>query len=398
MRSTNYIANSFIITQIGILVILFINPLLGFIVSTISIFTRSSISVKQLYLFITSITFLLAYLNSTKIPSSDTVHYLEWFQAVDRNKPIDSFLYYRGVFSLKDPLFTVISIVLNYLTFGSIGGYLFFCTSIIYLLQFFAVVNVAKRMEINRFYIALTILVLAFCNPLFIQSVHAIRQMMATAMLLYSVSYRVVYGKNNWYMLIASLLTHFSVVLFIPFIILPFFYKKFSIVRLAQMVFSVVGVVLLSKIILPFLAEVGEDNLSEFATQVGISMNNNEMTLGLRGFLMYNIPILVLALLSFINGGWTKGELMIYYFLYIIVFSFVLINPISTELSIRYGFYIWSLIPYCILAFIVVFRRNAKVIILPISILFVLVFFNLLARDPSFPKLMFLFLKPFPLL
>ena len=239
--------------------------------------------------------------------------------------------------------------------------------------------------------------VLSFCNPLFIQSVHALRQMLATAILLYAISYKVENGKQCWLLLLISFLMHSSVIVFLPLIVLPILYKRFSILRFILILIVLTFAIVASQFLIPMMQSSGDDTLIEFATHAENSMNNNEMSLGLKGFLLYNLPIMLFTVISFIRLGWTNGDLVIYYFLYFIVFCFVVFNPVSTELSLRYGFYIWSLIPYSLIAFVTVFKNQSKIYIEFITIFFSVVFFYLLSRDPNFPNLGKMFLTIFPM-
>lgn len=397
MIKINCLKRAFGIDLICILICALISPAITLLFMSMYIFTQKGINDKQSVIFLILLAFFISYLNTMRIATSDTVHYLEWYTDIDRTAPLHSFLFYRGEFSLADPVFTLISILFNYITLGSTSGYLFLCTFLIYFLQFIAVYKIAEKNKISRSTCLFIILALAFCNPLFIQSVHALRQMIATSFLLCAISYRVINRKTNWLLLLASVLSHSSVILFIPIIILPSLYKEMSLTRFIKIIFVIFSFLLVAKAALPMLINYGDDSLSDFAHHAENSMNNNEMALSLGGFLLYNFPLLIIIGASFLLKGWEKKDFTPYYILYIFIFIFIVTNPISTEFSIRYGFYIWSFIPYCLLAIVVTFHKISSFIVGVFSIFSTMMFFFLLSGDPNYPDLLTLIFTPCPL-
>uniref|UniRef100_UPI0040264DEE hypothetical protein n=1 Tax=Bacteroides sp. TaxID=29523 RepID=UPI0040264DEE len=123
----NLVSYIFNIDVIVTLTLSLLWPSLGLLFVSFKVLTCSESSEKQMLALIVGLTFFLSYINSTKIASSDTIHYLTWYSNIDRSHPVSSFLFYRGDYSINAPLFTIISIIINYMTFGSEKGYLFLC-------------------------------------------------------------------------------------------------------------------------------------------------------------------------------------------------------------------------------------------------------------------------------
>lgn len=382
---------------IGILLLSFLSPCLGLVIMLFKVLKDSTCSKNSLILFIIALSFFLSYLNSTKIASSDTIHYLEWYEQVNRADPIHSLLYYRGDYSLSEPFFAVLSIVFNYMTLGSSSGYLFLCTFFIYSIQFWAICLVCKKFKVSRKVTILLVLLLAFYNPLFLQTIHGLRQMMATAILMLAIARRVYTEKNSWILLLLAFLTHTSVLAYFPMVIFSITYQKLSWYR--ALIISVISFALIySYMSVGILFQASSiDYLGEVGAKIVDVSNHNQMDLALRGFYMYNIPFLLVTIISIISCKKEHGEMTVYHLLYLITCIIVISNPISTEVSVRYAFFVCSFFPYCFLALELTNNRLSKTILQPITIIVVLIFFYLLAGDPQFPSLMTLIFKPFPL-
>lgn len=381
---------------IVLLIISFINPAAGVIFAFLYVNRNRRLSKGAIMLFIIAVSIFLGYINSTKIASSDTIHYLNWFEQVDRAHPIHSFLHYRGEYSINEPAFAILSILFNYITLGNAEGYLFLCTFFIYILQFYALYLVCNKFDVSPKVTILLILLLAFYNPLFLQTIHGLRQMLATAILMLAIARRVISGKNNWILLLWALLTHTSVLAYIPFVAFSFFYQKLSFSR--TIIISV-----LSILFFYFYNQLGgifQSSGIEYISEVGNKLadvsKNNQMDLALRGFYMYNIPFFAITLFSIFSPKNKYGEMTVYYVLYIVTCIVVVANPISTEVSIRYAFFVCSFFPYCFLALDLA-NKNVSNLVLPvITLLIVLIFFYLLAGDPQYPGIFILLFKPFP--
>lgn len=351
---------------------------------------------KDVFYLIVAISFFLAYINTTKIATSDTIHYLNWYNNIDRSDPVNSFLYYRGTYSLSEPLFAIISISINYLTLGSEAGYLFLCTFIMYSIQLYAIYIVARKHKIEKKYIVCLLLMIGFVNPLFIQSVHALRQMLATAFLMLAIANRVVYGKNSWCLLLAAFLIHVSVLVYFPLVILPISYKKLTILRALTVGALVFILMIASNTIGSFMGSMGSEILSEAGEKIVKTSGNNQMDLSLHGFYIYNIPFLIITLISIFSNKDKNSDLSVYYYIYVITFLVVILNPISTEVSVRYAFFAFAFFQYSFLAFFTTNRVKAYIVLPITTIILILIFIWLLAGDVTYASISDIMFKIFP--
>lgn len=374
----------------------YIWPFGGLLISLFPVIFKKNSDKTDFICLIISLSFFLAFINSTKTISSDTIHYLNWYNEIDRTDLINSFLFYRGVYSISEPLFAIISIAIYLITSGSEIGYLFFCSFIIYTIQLYAILLVAKKFEIDRTYIVCLFLMLAFVNPLFNQSVHAIRQMIATSFLMLAIAIRVVCGKNSWWMLIAAFLTHVSVLVYIPLVLLSICYKEVTTKRALVVGCLVFLLIVVSDSIGSLLSGMGSEVLTAAGEKIVQSTEHNQMELGLRGFYLYNIPFIIVTMISIFSNKGKYPDLNIYYYLYIITFCVVVINPISTEVSIRYSFYIFSFFQYSFLLYILTNSERASIVIWTFTFILVGTFFWLLGGDSTYASISNILFKIFP--
>lgn len=371
-------------------------PSLGLLFVLFRVLTRSDSSEKQMLALMVGLTFFLSYINSTKIASSDTIHYLTWYSNIDRSYPVLSFLFYRGDYSINEPLFTIISIIINYLTLGSETGYLFLCTFLIYSLQFYSIYIVAKHYNISNKMILVFMIMLAFFNPLFIQTVHALRQMIATSFLMMAIANRIVTGKNSWALMIMAFLTHMSVMVYLPILILSISYKKMTVSHVLLISGLVYGCLMAYNNIGNILGGMNSEILSAAGEKILNSSEHNDMDLALRGFYMYCTPFALLTCYSALSNKGAFPSMSIYYYLFIITFC-VVANPISSEISIRYSFYEYSFFPLTMMAYYLTNRISASKVLPIVSLLLVVIFFMLLSRDKSYESLSILLFKPLSL-
>lgn len=340
--------------------------------------------------------FFLSYINSTKIASSDTIHYLTWYSNIDRSHPVLSFLFYKGNYSINEPLFTIISIIINYLTLGSETGYLFLCTFLIYSLQFYSIYIVAKHYNISNRMILAFMVMLAFFNPFFIQTVHALRQMIATSFLMIAIANRVVTGKNSWALMIMAFLSHMSVMVYFPILILSISYKKLTASHVLLISGLVYGCLMAHNSIGDIFGGMNSEILSAVGEKILNSSEHNDMDLALRGFYMYCTPFALLTCYSALSNKGAFPSMSIYYYLFIITFCIVALNPISTEVSIRYSFFDYSFFPLIMMAYYLTNRTSASKVVPIVSLLLVAIFFMLLSGDKSYESLSILLFKPLP--
>ena len=393
----NLVSYIFNIDVIVTLTLSLLWPSLGLLFVSFKVLTCSESSEKQMLALIVGLTFFLSYINSTKIASSDTIHYLTWYSNIDRSHPVSSFLFYRGDYSINEPLFTIISIIINYLTLGSETGYLFLCTFLISFLQFCSIYIVAKHYNISNKMILVFMIMLAFFNPLFIQTVHALRQMIATSFLMMAIAKRIVTEKNSWILMIMAFLTHMSVMIYLPILILSISYKKLTVFHVLLISGLVYGCFMAYNSIGNIMGDMNSEILSVVGEKILNSSKHNEMDLALRGFYMYCVPFVLFTCYSALSSKGAFPSMSIYYYLFTITFCIVALNPISTEVSIRYSFFEYSFFPLTMMAYYLTNHTSASKVLPIVSLLLVAIFFILLSGDKSYESLSILLFKPFPL-
>ena len=391
------ISEFFSLEVISSLILSLLWPTLGLLYVVILVIRRKKSSRTIILSLMLVLSLFLSYINSTKTATSDTIYYLEWFTNIDRLHPIQSFLSYGEGNFLYEPLFAIISITMNYLTLGSEVGYLFLCSFLIYFLQFYALYVVADYYKISSSIILVLIAMLAFLNPLFIQTIHAIRQMIAASFLMMAVAKRIVSKRSCWVYIMMAIFTHLSTIVFIPIFVLPQSYKRisaFSVLLVSALVFLGLGVY---DSFGNLLSSMSSEEISQVGNKILDSAEHNEMKLSLKGFYLYCIPFALLAAYSAFSNNGAYPKISIYYYLFFITFCIVVLNPISTGVSIRYSFYVYSFLPYTAMVYCLTNRRTAPMILPILSIMIVAIFFILLSRDNSYADILTILFKPLPL-
>ena len=140
----------------------------------------------------------------------------------------------------------------------------------------------------------------------------------------------------------------------------------------------------------------GSEILSAAGEKIVQSSDHNQMELNLRGFYIYNIPFLLVTILSLCSNRGQYPSLSVYYYVYVITFLIVVLNPISTEVSIRYAFFVFAFFQYSFLAYYTTNRTKASVILPVTTGLLVLIFFWLLAGDRTYAGISTILFKLFP--
>lgn len=346
-----------------VLTILFLlNPTIALALSFISVCVSKSPSKLQYSQFIIFLAAWLGVVNMTKEPASDQIYYAWIYEAASSKNFVDGILNYRpDMDSVKELFFNVFSVVCNRICSGNTNGYFFLLTFTIYVLHFAAILKVFKAMNLSKMEILCAIILLAFFSPFFMQSIHACRQILASAFLIYALAYRCVNKKNNWLLLILAFLSHNTSLVFIIFSIVPQFLKKWSIRDLLLISLCFIGFV-------TFYAQIGNSigsigSLGAFS-EVGrrlASVNDAEKDLfSLVSLLIYSVPMLICSI-KLLWEEYTRGTTALLPIIYTCAFTFLFIISFSfaPTIQFRYMFYLYSFFPFMIIPFM---RHSCRIV------------------------------------
>ncbi len=340
--SMNYYENIGIIIAILFFIL---NPILGIIIATLfAIQYKYDSNIINLIILIS---LLLGLINTTKGLASDMIVYEESFQIAKKTNLFQYILQFG-----KEPLYYLFMYFTSGVINMSFKLFVFLQTFINYVLFLVSIFKFQKKMDSSNITILFSIFLGAFFFELFSLSAHLMRQFLAASILLYYIVDYTLHNKNKWWLLIASLLIHSTVFLFLPFIFLNTFKEKIKIRNLFILLIIIIPFFFIFEPLVSFLANnspgvlayifirLNEGNFEDLTGSVkSITLVINYTTLGLT-FIYY-----------FFSNSKISG---IYHFLNIliglIIFTILVINyPL---LSYRYSFYIYFFVPFIIPLFL----------------------------------------------
>ena len=179
-------------------------------------------------LLIITISLYIGLINATKLPETDLEVYLSWYQTAGE-LPLGQFLFKT---SKAEPLFDVLTYILNFLFRGSEFLYILFLTFIIYNFFLRAVYKFYNYYKSEGYIIVLAIVLASFLPQLFSVSSNIIRQLLASSLIFYFLINRIFYKKNYWIILVISIFTHTSVSFLLPFVFIDLFVKSFKLKKM----------------------------------------------------------------------------------------------------------------------------------------------------------------------
>jgi len=186
------------------------------------IFKRNNVTDQ---LFIITLSSILGILNTTKIPESDLIMYIDEFTMATQY----SLLGYLST-HIKEPLFWIITYSIAYITNANTNIYIFFLTTLSYIFILNAVKKFYDNINIkidNSFFIF--IMFITISTPwLFGYSAHLIRQFLSFSIILFVLVNKVFYNKNSFILFLSSVLIHTSSILFFPLLYIKVLRSKIS--------------------------------------------------------------------------------------------------------------------------------------------------------------------------
>lgn len=335
-------------------VLFLINPTLALAVSFIVLVVTPNPTKAQYYTFYIMLACWLGVLNMTKQLFSDQIAYTDMYIRGLKSNLWESIENYRGkdFFGYREILFNVYSVLCNLLTGANPRAYYFILTVNVYLLHFIAIHKVLFASGRIKYEVICSVVFLAFFNPFFLQSVHAVRQMLATAFVIYAIAYRAVEGKQNYLFLAIALFIHNSTIFFIALALLPFLYK---ILKKNQIAFFAIAMIL----------------FAVFHVQIGMAMSFFEMgtlssvgrrlitadsstdkeVLSVWGFVVYAVPTLIMSVVILRRAYKTGRFSAQCTFCYLSILTLLLIILFSSApvIQFRYMIYMYSFIPFVFL-------------------------------------------------
>lgn len=155
-------------------------PLLGILILFLITLTPWKIETKtQKFMVAATAAFFLSHINMYRVPESDLVRYLEFYNQV----PYTSFFDYIAIF--KEPLYNVVVYVLYSTSFGNDSLFIFQFSFLVYFVYLTAILIACESLGLTHRNAVFCVLLAALFPLTFSLSGHLLRQVLAVSVLTY---------------------------------------------------------------------------------------------------------------------------------------------------------------------------------------------------------------------
>lgn len=307
----------------------------------IAIKYQNNYNYTLLCFFFTSL--FLGLINSLKVPESDLINYINFFEAVPDFNLVEYLL-----FTGREFLFNLLNYVLFYLTTGNSSVYIVVLTSASYFLLFYSLLKMHQVLNYGKSSLLLSIGAAILFPTLFSLSAHLIRQFLASSLvMLFLVDY-FFYNKRRFLIITIAGLIHTTAFFFIIFLA-PLFKQNLTNGKTLKKLLFPILLILISIYLFDELL----DLLRTFPiasyiidritfTDKYASFNK----LGLTNFILlgFNIVITYLACRSknYKKTHRAKGIFLVN----LVLLLFIILNYNNTEIALRFSFFAYFLFPF----------------------------------------------------
>lgn len=321
-----------------------ISPFIGVITLSIAIIVLREKNKYIYYLLFTLISFYLGLINTSKVPASDLLDYINRFLDIKYFSFSEYILLYG-----KEPIFYAY----NYLFYNLISEnpnlYILSTTFISYFILLVSIYRYGKAVLLPKYIIVFLTLFIAFFPNLFSLSAHLNRQFIAGSLILYVLIENIFYGKKNYVLVITAVFIHSTVLFFVPFLYLNSLKSKLKLSN-SYVLILIISIFLLVGTLSSAIVSTFGNNMFTYVFQRVIQDSYYELKP------LNTLSILTLGVLIFLCFRWRKNAKYsinsrgIYHFtvIFIIYSIFVIINYYNYEISVRYFFYSYLFMPFII--------------------------------------------------
>jgi hypothetical protein len=210
-----------------IITIFIINPFFG-LVSTLYVLRNvRSDGRGYIFLFFVLLSVWLGLFNTTKVPVSDQINYLDWFNDVPTNGFWGTLSCLGGTDGdIKEPLYGLMTWAGYYLFLGNEKLFFMAITVFEYFFLFYACYIIHSKAGFGKLTILSGVISIAFFTQYFSLTLQVMRQVLATSIVLYGIALKTVDGKNHWGPILCAPLIHTTAGLFSLLSLIPFIFKR----------------------------------------------------------------------------------------------------------------------------------------------------------------------------
>lgn len=316
----------------------------------------------------------LGLINTTKLPESDYLIYLQWYSAAQKLSIFNFLSQYT-----REPLYYIYLYTIANIPCSSEQLFVFISTVTSYFVMLIGVIRLNVSLGMRGRLIISIIVFLLFFAPLFSLSAHLMRQFMSASLLILFFSDSFSLAKKRWWILVVAFFVHSSAFIFLPIAMIKKSDKTTSVTGFFLYLGFLPLAYFVSKSVAPFLIDVpvvgviSKRIIATYAHDLG-HLNFEAITF-----------IVVICLLSIWNlvtfrripnaiessSGWEINVGVTILSLVILVAN---LRVETTEVAIRFFFYLYFFMGLIISMFMSP-RQKKAILFVPLVVLFVVYFF-----------------------
>lgn len=384
-------------------ILLMLNPAYAAVYTMMYALRRNTYS--SVLLFAIALGFFASVLNMTKMPEADQLEYLKQFQQTDKVGFVET-LKYGGSGKIREPFYGIY-VFISYYFLGGTTKLFFFQTSFLSLFfHYLALINISIRYKYSSYLVITGIISLTFFTQFYGLTLHLIRQVLATGLVLWAISLRarndISYKIYMPLMLIASYMHSTSILLvimsFIPNINDRLTYKRLVLFVLLSSMMAV---------LFPHVSNLiySGQNSDGFATyalaraQMAEGMSDNPYGENMDSKTLYSMAMPLMFICMFFYYKRRISVPPMFVNLCIMMCVFVCSVSYSPLIQYRYFFYLYSFLIFLIPASISIVRTTlSKWCCLIISVSMVSYFLLTFTKHWTYWEFPDILIYPFPIL
>lgn len=331
--------------------IFILNPLASIFCGIIWLLSKKNPAVSNLRFWFVLLALWISLVNITKIPASDQIMYLKWYDGLENLNSIRRIFQYSSDAKVyKEPIYGLFQFICHTIYFGN--SKLFFLTAsfVSYYFLFLAVNIILRKTGQGLKAVIFGVICCTFFNQFFYLSIHLLRQIMAFSIILYAIALRTQDGRNHWIPLICAPLIHTTAALFTLLAIMPFIYHRMRmreyLIMLCPLLIVTVGSMAFGSVMTSFL---GDNSASGYAfrrmsTNFDDGVSSNPLVIAIM-----IIPLSVISLLTLKRLSKSKNLTSpLYPIIYLFLFLAIMILSLSGRplLQYRFTFVTYQFLPF----------------------------------------------------
>lgn len=298
---------------------------------------------ERVWPFMLLLSLYLCAINSTKVPESDMIRYIEMFSQAPNNG-LEGTIKFWDDYTLKEIVYGTFVYLSYFILDGCPGLFIAVVTFLTYFFLFRGIYLMDNENKKSNYIFVAAAISIAFFSQYFTLTAHLIRQLLATSIFLYAISLRINNQRIHWLWLAVAFSVHNAIGVLIALSLIPYVRKRLNIITL----FILLGMGVLFGIFFSQIANVIERYIDSYALQRASAAEGASD--GIEIDVIASIIVFVpLGIISLINSIKRRSEISpIYSNLTILLILLVASLSFSPLLQYRFFFFAYSFIPFII--------------------------------------------------